>query len=346
LASGDGRVWIGHCCSNTFGAGRPRTDRYDPGAGIWDQPAAYNLYALAQAPSGRIYGAGVEFENGVYIFDGATAALLDSLTPANTGGGLTRANLRGAAFDASGRGWFPTVDNGADRWDGRGTDSQGDDVWTHFGAGFPNLQGTCVAVVAPNDVWFGTRAGAVRIVNDLVDAATTTRVNAALAGGAVNDLAVDVDGGVWIATGSGLLRVSATGDIERFGVVDGVAADDIAALAWDGARRILWAVTAGGVSEIHPGFANKPSFDDGSYAYPNPASPATGPVRLGGISGEIRGEIRDVAGNRIKSFRADPASSVAWDVRDASGAFVAPGIYLLVLRQGDITRVLRVAVTR
>jgi len=60
----------------------------------------------------------------------------------------------------------------------------------------------------------------------------------------------------------------------------------------------------------------------------------------------VSGEIRDLAGNRLRSFRANPAAPAAWDLRDERGAVVAPGVYLVVLRQGDFTRVLRVAVTR
>ena len=347
LAARDGRVWVGHCCSGSFGSSRPRTDRWDPAGDVWDLPAAYNIYTFAQAPSGRVFAAGVEYENGVYLFDGTTAALLDSLTPDNTSAGLTRNNLRGISFDGAGHAWIATVDNGVDRWNGNGTDDRGDDVWTHFaGAGFPSLQSTAIAAISAGDVWVGTRGGAVRIVNDAVDLSATSRLNAAIGGAAVNDLAVDRDGGVWIATGGGLTRVSPTGVIETFGEADGLADDDVVALAWDGSREILWAVTAGGVSEIHPSGSGRAAFDDGSYVYPNPVAEANAPVRLGGIAGEVRGEIRDLAGNRLQSFRANPAAPSVWDLRDERGAIVAPGVYLVVLRQGDITRVLRVAVTR
>ncbi|HEY6572551.1 MAG TPA: hypothetical protein VI198_04460, partial [Candidatus Eisenbacteria bacterium] len=347
LSSRDGRVWIGHCCSGSFGPSRPRTDRWNPSTDTWDLPAAYNVYTFAQAPSGRVFAAGVEYENGLYILDGTTAAMIDSLTPDNTNAGLTRNNLRGVSIDGSGRAWIATADNGVDRWNGNGTDDHADDVWTHFaGAGFPSLQTTAIAAVSAGDVWVGTRGGAVRIANDAVDFSATSRVNAAIGSAAVNDLAVDGEGGVWIATAGGLARFSAAGVIEIFGAEEGLADDDVVALSWDGAREILWAVTAGGVSEIHPSSSTRAAFDDGSYLYPNPATAANAPVRLGGIAGEVSGEIRDLAGNRLRSFRANPAAPAAWDLRDERGAVVAPGVYLVVLRQGDFTRVLRVAVTR
>jgi len=346
FASSDGRLWMGHCCSAGIGGARPRTDRWDPATDTWDIPAAYNMVDFAEAPSGRIYGVGVQLENGVYVFDGASAALLDSLTPDNTGGGLTRNNLRGVVFDTAGRGWFATADNGVDRWDGRGTDTHADDVWTHFASGFPNVQTTAIAITGSGDVWVGTRAGIARIAGGSVDAATTFAVNTQLGAVSVNALAVDAEQGVWIATADGLTRVGETGAIERFDVTDGLASSDVLALAWDGGRRVLWALTAGGVSEIHPDFSNRFSFDDGSYVYPNPATAATTVVRLGGIGGELRGEVRDLSGARLHTFRADPTATSIWDLRDAKGDPVAPGIYLVVIRQGDLSRVLRLAVTR
>jgi hypothetical protein len=345
LASNDERVWVGHCCSPAAGPTRPRIDRWDPVADLWDAPAAFNIFALAQAPSGRVYAAGVEHENGVYVFDGGSGALLDSLTPGNTGGGLTTNNLRGIAFDVAGRAWIGTVDNGVDRWDGRGTDAHGDDLWTHFGPGFPDLQVTSVAAVSPNDAWIGTQGGVARVANDALDLAATSSANAAIQNRSVSALAVDSEGAVWIATTGGLTRVATTGTIESFDIDDGLADNDVLALSWDGIRNALWAVTAGGVSEIYPSSTTKTPFGDGSFVYPNPATAANQTLRVGGITGEVVGEIRDLAGNRLRSFRADPATPVVWDFRDGRGTRVAPGLYLVVLRRGDLTRVLRVAVT-
>ena len=347
LGAADGRLWVGHCCSGASGPLRPRTDRWDPAADVWDEPPAYNLFAFAQAPSGRVYGVGVEFENGVYAFDAASGALLDSLTVDNTNGGLTRNNLRDIDFDGAGRAWIATADNGVDRWNGNGTADHADDVWTHFaGAGFPDPQTTSVAARSTSEAWVGTRGGAVRIVNDAVDFAGTSRVNAAIKSAAVNDVEVDADNAVWIATGIGLARVPTSGAIEFFTSEDGLASDDVESLAWDAAHGILWALTAGGVSEIHASPSGRASFDDGSFLYPNPATPSSPIVRLGAIAGEITGEIRDLAGNTLRTFTANPADPVIWDLRDDRGTVVSPGIYLVVLRQGDITRVLKIAVAR
>ena len=41
-----------------------------------------------------------------------------------------------------------------------------------------------------------------------------------------------------------------------------------------------------------------------------------------------------------------PVNNVVWDLKDPSGASAAPGVYLVVLRDGDRVRVLKAAVTR
>jgi ligand-binding sensor domain-containing protein len=290
---------------------------------------------------------GVEYENGVYVFDAAGGGLIDSLTLTNTNGGLTRNNLRDIAFDGAGRAWISTADNGVDRWNENGTPDHADDVWTHFaGVGFPSLLTTSVATISTNEAWVGTNGGAVRIVNDAVDFAATTRANSTIHGSAVNDVEVDGHGVVWIATPIGLARVPPSGTNEFFTTDDGLADNDVRALDWDAERGILWALTNGGVSEIHPSPSGTASFGDGSFVYPNPATSASPIVRLGGIAGEIVGEIRDLAGNTLRTFEANPADAAIWDLRDNRGLLVAPGVYLVVLRQGDLTRVLHLAVTR
>lgn len=350
LSDRAGSLWFGHCCGT--GDPRPRVDRWDPAGNTWDRPATTNIYALAQAPSGRIYGGSVEHGNGVYEFDGATAALLDSLTPLNTdvgvGPGLSSNNLRGIAFDTAGRAWIANAFAGLDIVDERGTvGDHTDDVWVHLATGFPSTQTTAVVTDGPRSGWVGTAAGVVRIANDLVDPATTSAVNARLSVPLVKDLALDTGGNLWIATAGGLARVdAATRVVESFTVLDGLAGDDVRALAWDSRRGALWAGTTEGVSEIYPGSGSGPSFGDGTYLYPNPIDAGATALRLGGITGEVEGEVRDLSGAMLKAFRCDPTQNEAWDLRGGDGSPAAPGIYLIVLRDGGRSRVLRAALVR
>ncbi|HXF58436.1 MAG TPA: hypothetical protein VN539_01270, partial [Candidatus Saccharimonadales bacterium] len=181
LSASDEKLWIGHCCADV--PDRPRVDRFDPSSGLWDQPPAYNIWALAEGPAQRVYAAGVQLENGVYVFDTSSGALLDSLTPGNSG--ITSNNLTAVRFDAAGKGWFGTAFGGIDVWDGRATPGHGDDLWVHH-AVQPSDQVTALAVMSPQSAWIGTTSGAGRIENGLF---TRVLTNPALPSGQVADLA-------------------------------------------------------------------------------------------------------------------------------------------------------------
>ncbi|HYQ89224.1 MAG TPA: two-component regulator propeller domain-containing protein, partial [Candidatus Binatia bacterium] len=339
LSASDSRLWIGHCCVDA--SPRPRVDRFDPATGIWDTPPAYNIWAIDQAPSGRVYAASVEHENGVYVFDAVSGALLDSLTPVNSG--ITSNNLRAVRFDAAGKGWFGTAFNGVDVWDGAGTSTHGDDVWVHHDV-MPSNQVTAMVVLGPQTAWIGTSSGAGLMQNGVF-----TRVLAApvLPGGQVNDLALDSFGNVWIATSAGLARADANGggSIEVFTAADGLVDDDVRALAWDVKRGVLWVGTANGISRVVAATGD-PAITAATYVYPNPSRVA-GTLKLGGIVNTVDGEVRDLAGNVVHRFHCDPAQNEIWDLRRENGEPAASGVYLVVLRdKSGGSKTLRAAVVR
>ncbi|HYJ32173.1 MAG TPA: hypothetical protein VE326_03045 [Candidatus Binatia bacterium] len=349
LAAREGDLWLGHCCGS--GAPRPRVERFDPDSNAWVYPGPTNVWSFGQAPDGLVYGAGVELENGVYVFD-PSGAVVDSLTPLNTqgsarGSGLSSNDLRAIAFDPAGVGWIATANVGVDRWDGRGTASHGDDLWDHFATGFPSAKTLAVVALDTTTAYVGTQAGLVVIAGGLLDRARMADVNNVIGAVPVQDLAHDPRGVVWIGTSAGLARYDAASRaMERFTTADGLVDDDVRGLAWDEGRGILWVATAHGVSEVHPQAAGAPGFSAAAYAYPNPATGASGAVRIGGLTGAVTGEVRDLAGNLVRNFRVDPVSSAAWDLRDASGSPAAPGVYLVTLRDGARVQTLRIAVTR
>ncbi len=346
LSDRNSDLWFGHCCGANDP--RPRVDRWNPSTDVWDLPATTNIYALAQAPNGRVFAGSVEHGNGVYQFDEVTAALLDSLTPLNTLGGLSSNNLRGIAFDSRGRGWFCTSNTGLDIWDGRGTMDHSDDVWLHLsGVGFPSLQTTAVVTDGPSSGWVGTVAGVARVRSDATSPSVSGPVNAALPSTQVKDLKLDPAGNLWIATVGGLARVDAgTGAVEKFTTADGLAGDDVRSLAWDAARGILWVGTTDGISEIFPASGSGPGFGSQTYVYPNPLGAGSTALHLGGITGDVSGEIRDLNGSVIRSFRCNPAQNEAWDLRTDDGTPAAPGIYLVVLHSDGGSQVLRAAIVR
>lgn len=351
LSDRDGKLWFGHCCSG--GNPVPRTERYDPATGVWDTLGVTNLYAIEQAQTGLVYGASVEFGSGVYVFDGSTAALLDSLTPLNTQGsasgvGLASNNLRGIAFDTSGRGWFAHATNGLDIWDGKGTiGNHADDDWDRLGTGFPSSSTTAVVTTGATSGWVGTVSGLARIRNDAVDPTVTSNTNASLPSVQVRDLALDSGGNLWVATAAGVARVDvASGAVEHWGAAEGLAGDDVLALAWDASRGALWVGTSDGISEVYPGGGSEAGFSDQSYLYPNPLGGAGDALRLGGITDEVSGEVRDVTGRLVRRFTCNPAQNEIWDLRLANGSPASSGVYIIVLREGDRSRLLRAAVVR
>lgn len=348
LLDRDGRVWLGHCC--TFVEPVPRLDRFDPGTNTWDRPAGSNLITLAQAPSGRVYAGGVEYGNGIYEYDGTTGALLDSLTPANTQGGtgpgLASNIIRAVAFDAAGKGWFALRDAGLDIWDGRGTPTHNDDVWTHVSAGLPALFNYSLAVESPSRGWLGTVGGLARVQDGVVARTWTPSTVPALPAPQVNDLALDAQGNVWIATVAGLSILAPDGSLETYTVADGLVDDAVTCLAWDATAGAMWAGTAHGISRIVLGGGPVPGFSGRTYVYPNPVRESDAGLKLGGLTDAVKGEIRDPAGRLVRRFHATPTSTLIWDLTRADGGAAAPGIYLVVLRDKGASRILRVAVLR
>jgi ligand-binding sensor domain-containing protein len=347
LLDRDHKVWLGHCCRGA--PPLPLLDRFDPAAGAWDRPPGTNLITIAQAPSGLVYAGGVEFGNGIYEYDGSTAALLDSLTPANTqagGPGLSSNIIRAIAFDAAGKGWIALRDVGLDIWDGRGTATRADDVWTHVGTGLPAPFTFALAVESPARGWLGTGAGLVRIEGGAVTRAWTTSTVPALPSPQVNDLALDPEGNLWIATSAGISILAPDGTLETFTSADGLVDDAVACLAWEPASGAMWAGTAHGLSRIVLGGGPGPAFSGGTYLYPNPVRGADGGIRIGGLTDAAEGEVRDPAGRLVRRFHADPTSGVVWDLKLADGKAAASGIYLVLLRDKGASRILRVAVLR
>lgn len=352
LASREGDLWLGHCCSSV--PPKPRVERFDPDSNSAIVPGPANVWSFAQAPDGRVYGvngADIELQNGVYVFD-VNGAVVDSLTPLNTQGsargtGLSSNNLRDIAFDPAGRAWIATAASGVDRWDGRGTATHADDVWDHFSTGFPSPSTNTVVALDTLTAYVGTQAGLVVITGGRNDIGRMADVNGVIGAIPVQDLARDPRRVVWIGTSEGLVRYDEpVRAVERFTTADGLVNDDVRGLAWDENRGILWVATAAGVSEVHPQASGAPALAGSAYVYPNPAIAGQGSVRIGGITGAVTGEVRDLQGNRVRRFRADPVANAAWDLRDDAGVLVAPGIYLLQLRDAGRVLTLRLAVTR
>jgi DNA-binding beta-propeller fold protein YncE len=89
-----------------------------------------------------------------------------------------------------------------------------------------------------------------------------------------------------------------------------------------------------------------------SFARPRP-NPTRGPVRLAvafDAAGDVRVEIADVSGRRIRGWQQSVAGAGAleleWDLRNDAGRRVPPGVYLVSVRHGTVSASRRVLVLR
>ncbi|MBI5384153.1 MAG: ATP-binding protein [Verrucomicrobia bacterium] len=100
------------------------------------------------------------------------------------------------------------------------------------------LRARCLLVDGKGDLWIGVRDRLLRRTGsdfEIKDLGATT------GGGALNDMAEDSDGALWLATeGAGLVRLR-RGEAERFGVESGLPSAAVAQVVCDAAGR-LWAV--------------------------------------------------------------------------------------------------------
>lgn len=103
------------------------------------------------------------------------------------------------------------------------------------------------------------------------------------------------------------------------------------------------------VGESHPGFTGA-SVAAGSYhvglAGPTPARNGVFLSTSGRSRGAVQMEALDLGGRRVARLRFDVGERLQWDLRDARGAVVAPGLYFLRVSDGDRDWVRRVIVAR
>jgi len=122
-------------------------------------------------------------------------------------------------------------------------------------------------------------------------------------------------------------------------------------VAADGSRLVLSSDLGGVVAEIPSGGAGGGGSLDTVYLYPNPfpGSDATSQLNLGGIGVDAQAlatvEILDLAGEVVYRARDLDSATGVWDGRNRQGRFVAAGLYLVKITQGERVTVKTLAVT-
>jgi hypothetical protein len=87
---------------------------------------------------------------------------------------------------------------------------------------------------------------------------------------------------------------------------------------------------------------------DSVRSYPNPFLPSQGHQNMtfANLPAEAEILIRTLSGEQVRNLRADSSGRASWDGMNAQGAKTGSGVYLVLLKKGSTSRVIRVGVER
>jgi hypothetical protein len=258
----------------------------------------------------------------------------------------------GLSVDELGNKWV--INNGAGMAvfnDNFTPDDPSDDHWqqitTSYGqGGLPNGYVNCIAQDHDLQIWIGTIEG-VTIMYDPTLLYTTDFQDVAcpLIEGyclfrdqKVNDIAVDGYNRKWIATENGVFLVNLDGTalLEHFTEANSPLLDnDVRTIAIDpGTGEVFFGTAKGIVSYIGDAIQGQ-SNADALYAYPNPAQvDQETPIMIKGMRRYSKVKIATTAGRVVRELESQ-GGEVPWDLHDAFGNRVTPGIYLVMVADPD-----------
>jgi ligand-binding sensor domain-containing protein len=275
---GAGRLWFG-----TYGGGASVLDHggtpFDEGDDAWatfttaDGLASSDVFAIAVDGTGRLwfgtYGGGASvLDHGGTPFDKGD----DTWATFTTADGLADNGVFAIAVDGAGRLWFGTYGGGVSVLDHGGTPfDKGDDAWATFTTadGLADNHVAAIAVDGAGRLWFGTYGGGVSVLDDggtpfdeTDDAWATFTTADGLAYNDIDAIAVDGAGRLWFGTDGGGVSVLDDGGTPfdkgddawaTFTTADGLAGNNVWAIAVDGAGRLWFGTYGGGVSVLDDG---------------------------------------------------------------------------------------------
>jgi hypothetical protein len=296
--------------------------------------------------------------------------------------------------------WFAVEDGGLVRWDINGPDAgpndpltwfdQSDDVWYDPVAFFTSTSldpGKTVGLALGRDgsLWAGGNGlvqftyeiGAGTHITTTVKLDFQEKISAStngLVNGNVKDIAVDANGDVWVATRTGLNRVSPRGDEAliaawidlpnylanpNYGVL--YSPNVIAPLpgntyakivpSLDGRRMLLSSDQGTTLITVGAGPGSSGGTDPlkAVYCYPNPWTPGElgGRLKIGGLPVEtVRVDIHNLEGQRVFSDKSVAEGIGFWEGDTIRGNPVTSGMYILKITSGGLTTTRILAVVR
>jgi streptogramin lyase len=165
----------------------------------------------------------------------------------------------------------------------------------------------------------------------------------------INDVAVDGLGNVWVATTTGVARIPTSGEIDVYTyATSGLVNNQVLCIAVDDAKGEVWFGTPTGMAVLEAWGSEVGRDLSDAYVFPNPLRPASGvaAVRIAGLPSEAEAWVYDLGGRQLRSLGVVSNGDVLWDGTDSGGAAVPTGVYLITLKAGDTTSVVRMAVIR
>ena len=323
FVDGGDRLWLGKCCCREV----PKcpTQFVDQGA-VSPQLGAYDGWGMSEDAQHRLW-IGSNF-GGVYVLN-ADGSVLTELTPESTAQQLKNSSVRTTATDGT-RVWLGYEDSGLSILDNKGNPAdQAGYSWRYFngqsGSQLPDATVSDIEVVGANDAWVLTSANLVHFQNN-----QKTKQVALNAGGEPrrgNALAIDRKGTKWVATNSGVLRVDRNDDVTVITTGNSdLIANEVLDVTVDPTNGDVLFETRLGASRLHEVAAPNSGTGDPTYAYPNPFVPEGLNRLMIGSTTATDATVFDLVGRPVARF----ATAQGWDGRNDSGAFAAPGLYLVV----------------
>jgi len=212
-------------------------------------------------------------------------------------------------------------------------------------------------------LWIATTSGLFYTYGGTVSSIPTyTGIVPGIVSPKVQDILLDRDDNLWVATDLGLNRISRKddNDIQTFlsqasfvllsglrypiDVISPLANADCRSLALDPTRDVLYIGTFGGMSAYD--FSTPPATPSDLakvYVYPNPVYTSKGHtgIKVGNLTGPVTVEVYDLEGELVDDpHRVNTSADVAWDLTTRSGILAGSGNYIvrIIGEKGSVQR--------
>lgn len=364
LAEKDGTLWAGQ-----WGAGLAHLDPWteppsfshywDPSEGNFDERNTFIWSSARDSVGNRYFGLDTRLLGVITPLGINRVGFDDSRANFSPQGGqaMSGPQIRAIAF-APGPGfemWVAYAGNGVDVF----VDPTLNTRLAHFSKTIP---GVTVGLLDDDawgiefngdDVWIATSGGLSRYSRASRSRLENVVTPSPSSQGAVHPIALDAEGGVWLATGGGLFHRRPNGSVEVFTVDNSpLLSNDVHSVIVDKVTGDVWIGTVLGLNRYNPtassggggGVAQGASFG----VYPNPAflSSAGTVIRATNLTGPFKGKVYDVHGRVVRQLLGNASTGVLWNGDDDRGQRVPPGVYFFQVQAGGVTRKSRVLLLR